>query len=149
MPALLAVATAWFAESDWAFTPLPGRNAIELAVKTDVGQWSFFCEARDDEARLIVYSLLPLVAPPERRAEVSELVSRVNFRLTLGNFELDLGDGEVRFRTSIDVSGDRLSGALVRNLVVANIDTMSRYLRPLLRVAQGYATVAEALADAG
>ena len=50
------------------------------------------------------------------------------FGLLIGNFEMDMSDGEVRFKTSIDVEGDRLSTALLRRLVDLNLEMMDKYL---------------------
>jgi hypothetical protein len=43
-----------------------------------------------------------------------------NYDMIIGNFELDLRDGEVRYKTSIDFEGDRLSFAYINNLVYTN-----------------------------
>lgn len=37
-------------------------------------------------------------------------------------------DGEVRYRTSIDVEGDRLFHALIKHLVYTNVTMMDEYL---------------------
>lgn len=48
---------------------------------------------------------------------VAELLMRLNYDLMTGSFQLDFEDGEICFRTSIDLEGDRLSTALVRQLM--------------------------------
>jgi hypothetical protein len=48
--------------------------------------------------------------------------------MTIGNFELDFNDGEIRYKTSIDVEGDHLSSALIKTLVYTNVSMMDQYL---------------------
>jgi len=48
--------------------------------------------------------------------------------MIIGNFELDFAEGEVAYKTSIDVEGDRLSFALIQQLVYANVTMMDKYL---------------------
>ena len=61
-----------------------------------------------------------------------------NYGLLVGNFEMNLDDGELRYKTSLDFEGlDELPLQLVRNLVAANVRTMERYLPGLAAVAEG------------
>jgi hypothetical protein len=57
--------------------------------------------------------------------------------MRVGNFELDYEDGEVRFKTSLDVENVELSHDLVSNHVYANVWTMDRYLPALFGVIYG------------
>jgi len=47
---------------------------------------------------------------------------------------MDLSDGEVRFKTSIDVDGDRFTSALLKQLVDVNLEMMDKYLPGMLAV---------------
>jgi hypothetical protein len=60
---------------------------------------------------------------------------------------MDWEAGEVRFKTSADVDGDRLSLALARQMVEANVVMMDRYLPGLQAVIAGRQTPAAALAE--
>ena len=102
-------------------------------------------QAREAEHQLLFYSVYPLNAPEERRAAVSELLTRANFGQFLGNFEMDWEDGEVRYKTSISVEDDRLTPALVKQVVEPNLRAMDRYLDAIRSVADGTAAPAEAL----
>ena len=65
----------------------------------------------------------------------------------MGNFEMDYSDGEIRFKTSIDVSGDRITFALLRQLIYTNVLTMDQYLPSIMAVIYGNATPEEAIAQ--
>ena len=53
---------------------------------------------------------------------------QLDYGMTIGNFELDYTDGEIRYKTSIDVEGDQLTSALIKNLVYTNVRMMDEYL---------------------
>jgi hypothetical protein len=79
--------------------------------------------------------------------EAGEFLHRANDGLTLGCFELDYGDGGMRFRVAIDVEGDALSEALCRNLVVSACFAMDDYLPGFQDVIHGRRSAAEAIRD--
>lgn len=91
------------------------------------GNWSAFAVAREEEDRFAVYSVLDVVVPRERLAEACELLTRANWGLAVGNWELDMDDGTLRCKTSIDVSGDRLSPALAARTIERNLEVTEAY----------------------
>ncbi|MBC7340390.1 MAG: YbjN domain-containing protein [Firmicutes bacterium] len=93
------------------------------------------------------YSVCPVNVPEGKRLAVAEYLTRANYGLVIGNFEMDFRDGEVRYKTSIDVEGAEIAPALVRNLVYANVITMDRYLPGLLGVIYGNLTPEQAIAQ--
>jgi len=46
-----------------------------------------------------------------KRGAVAEFINRANYGIIIGNFEMDFADGEIRYKTSIDVQGDKLTSA--------------------------------------
>jgi hypothetical protein len=116
------------------FSQVPGEPRFLLAISGDHAH--YVCHLRVDEERCFVlfYTLCPLVVPEAARPRMAEFVARANYGLPIGNFELDLRDGEVRFKTSIDVEDAQLTEALLRPLVYANTHTMDRYMPGIVEV---------------
>jgi hypothetical protein len=111
------------------------------------GRWRCRMFVDEEREQVACYSILPQLVPAGRRSAVTELITRVNVLLVLGNFELDLDRGELRYKTSIDVEGDRLTEALLTHLVRANIWTMDRYVPSVARVVRDGADPADAAAE--
>jgi hypothetical protein len=125
---LLSVIVNFLESRGWPHTQMPGRNVITFPFQGDNERWTVYAEAREEDWRVIFYSVVPFNVPKERRLPVAEFITRANYGLSIGNFELDLADGEVRFKTSIDVKGAQLTPKLVERAVVMNLHAMNTYL---------------------
>jgi len=89
--------------------------------------------------RLVLYVLFVPKAKKEHRAEVAEFVTRANYGMGDGNFEMDYDDGSVRFKIALDYTGEPLSALLVRNMIYDAMDTTEVYADALARVIAGKA----------
>lgn len=66
-----------------------------------------------------------------------EFVTRANFDLLIGNFEMDYDSGMVRYKASLDFSGMELTALLVRNLILSAIYCVETYSAALSTVMEG------------
>lgn len=120
---------------DWQETT--DDEVIRADVEGDNGMWACYVVAREEEQRCTVYSQAPWETPEEQRPAMAETITRINFGLPLGNFELDFADGEVRFKTSVDLNGETLNAELFEGLLDPNLSTMDAYLPALEAVRDG------------
>ncbi len=146
MSAILDKVVDFFEQDAWPFTRVEEWSAIRTGFKGESGEWICFARARKEEAQCLFYSVCPANVPEERRPAMAELLTRINYGLLIGNFEMDFADGEVRYKTSIDVEGDRLSVALVKNMVYANVLTMDWYLPAVMSVIYSDTSPSQAVA---
>ncbi len=58
---------------------------------------------------------------------MAQLLTRINYGLIIGNFEMDFSDGEVRYKTSADLRDVELIDGVFGRLVFANVRSMDRY----------------------
>jgi hypothetical protein len=117
---------------------------IVSPVAADAGSWTAYFELREDDEQVLVYSMIPERVPVDRRTSVAVFLTRANHGLPIGNFELDFDNGEVRYKTSLDVEGAALEEPLVDHLLLANIVTVGRYLPALKSVTSGADPIASA-----
>jgi hypothetical protein len=137
MNQILETVIAFLEEVDWAFERHGEQSMLRLDFEGKNGQWLCYARERAAENQFIFYSICPVKVPPERRLSMAELLTRLNFMLMIGNFDMDFGDGEVRYKTSIDVEGSYLTAASVHQLLSANVLIMDEYLPTLLAVIYG------------
>ena len=142
---IVEVAREFFDSQDWPFVQLEDE-LFQLAFAGENGRWRCYTRIRQAEDQLLFYSICPLAVPDDRRAAIAEFLTNVNYGAVIGNFELDWSDGEIRYKTSIDVEGDRLSVPLMENLVYANVMMMDRYLPGIVAVIEAEISVDEAIA---
>ncbi|MGE0599350.1 MAG: YbjN domain-containing protein [Dehalococcoidia bacterium] len=143
---MLAIAAAALEEREMDWQETSDDEVIRSDVPGENGVWACFIVGRQKDSRCTVYSQAPWETPENQRMAMAELITRINFGLPMGNFELDFGDGEVRFKTSIDVSGTHLSPELFDDLLEPNLATMDLYLPALEAVRDGRMTPEAAVA---
>ena len=125
-----------FLEVDgWNPQPLDGLSAYLCNFRGNNGALRVVAQVVIDREILIGYAILPVNVPEERRSAVAELLTRANYVLRLGNLEMDLGDGEVRFRSSLDFEGSNLTVDLIKGVVYAAASTMDRFVPAVHSVA--------------
>ena len=140
---LLDALRGFLAEDGWplAFEDEDER-ATAISVEGNNGRWLCVAQVLEERAVAIFSSVLPAFVPPERRAAVGEFLHRANAGLLLGGFQYDWDEGEIRYVTSLDLSGVDLAPLLVQHdleralkqIVYVNISTVDQYLPGLMGV---------------
>jgi len=98
------------------------------------------------ESRLILYLLVVGKPKPAMRREVIEFVTRANAGLVSGNYEYSHDENRVRFKTSLDFRGKKLSFILTENLWLHAFEAHAAYDEALHAVFRGDASAKEAIA---
>jgi hypothetical protein len=111
------------------------------------GEVTCFAQVRIDLEQFIFYVVMPVRAPAHMRLPVAEYITRANYGLRIGNFEMDFEDGEVRYKSSLDFEGVGLTPGLIRNTIYPAVQTMDRYLPGILSVIFGGKSAEEAIAS--
>jgi hypothetical protein len=139
--------TTFFDAAGWPYGQVEDETALHLEYEGESGTWTCYAVAREEEAQCLFYSVCPVPAS-ERKAEVAEYLTRANFGLVIGNFEMDWDSGTVRYKTSVGLAGADMSAALVEELVSANLITTERYLPGIVAVVQRGVPPEQALEEA-
>lgn len=118
---------AFLQEDQWRYEEIPGESAIRLSFTGQNARYDCFGRVNEAHEVFVFYSIIPVRVPETQRLLVAELLARINYGLNIGNFELDMNDGEIRYKTSIDVEGGDLTPRMVETLIAVNISTTDRY----------------------
>jgi hypothetical protein len=124
----------FFTDDEWYYMQLDNQPILQMGFQGRNGKWSCYAQVNSEQKLFFFYSVCPINVPEDKRSLIAEFITRANYGIKIGNFELDFNDGEVRYKTSIDVENDDLSPALISNHVYANIWTMDRYLPGIMSV---------------
>lgn len=130
---------------DWFFTQNDEEAFLRLFYEGKNGQWNCYAQALEQQNGFIFYSVYAQPVPEEQRPGMAELLTRINYGLILGNYEMDYADGEIRFKTSVMLETHELTPDLIKPVVFANLGSMDRYWPALTALLQGRAGPKEAL----
>jgi hypothetical protein len=134
-------------EDNWYPQQLEDSTICRVHFSGRNGELRCYAQVRDDLDQFVFYAVAPVKAPDHARNAVAEFITRANYGLRIGNFELDFSDGEVRYKSSLDYENAALTPALLRNAIYPAVQTMDRYLRGLLEVIYGGKAPAEAIKE--
>ena len=134
------------ARQGWIWHEAGDPPVLATEIVRPAGSWLLFIQVVEEPSLLAVYSVLPTPAPPERRPALAEFLTRANYGLSLGNFEMDLADGEIRAKVALAVGDGPLDDALVGRLIRASGRLVEIFLPGIEAVVDG-ADPAAALRD--
>ncbi len=117
----------FFKEDNWHYAQINGQSALRLAFEGKNGKYDCYAQAREQQKQFVFYSVCPIKSPEQKCGAVGEFISRANYGMIIGNFELNFDTGEVRYKTSIEIEED-FSSVLFRRLVYTNVTMMDEYL---------------------
>lgn len=129
-----------FVENQWPFAEVRDAPVLVSDLSGVWGRWKFYAQVAPEHDAILFYSICPLRVPEELRLEAAHFLTRANYGLATGNFELDFSDGEIRYKTVLDLDGE-LSSAAVKRAVRANGIAMETYLPGIGAVIAGTAAV--------
>lgn len=104
---------------------------------------------KENPQTMLFLTYLPMKVNEDKRAEVADYLTRANYGLHVGNFEMDMEDGEVRYKTT-GVTDEKTAPSLdvIRRLTYIGFSMFDRYIPSLLSIVYGEKTAQEAIAEA-
>jgi hypothetical protein len=142
-----ATLTQFLKDDGWYPQQLDEKTIHRVYFAGKNGELRCYAQVRVDLEQLLFYVIAPVKTPEPMFAHVAEYITRANYGLRIGNFEMDYTDGEVRYKSSFDFEGELLTPKLIKNAMYPAVHTMDLYLPGLLGVMYGNKTPAEAIRD--
>ena len=124
---LFDIVLDYFKSREWPYDQIEEQPTLHLSYSGENGDWDYFAYVNEENQQASFYSIYPEKTPEKMRTAMAELLTRINYGMPIGNFEMDMDDGEIRFKTSVDVTDDRLSFGLLTQLSESNLYLMDRY----------------------
>ncbi len=127
------IATAinkFLVEDDWHFTfdEKKGLFKFGLNLRGKLKNIRYLIDVKKEE--YIVYAISPIGADVDDKsmmAAMAEFMCRANYGLMNGNFELDMNDGEIRFKVFVPCNGIIPSNKWVQNSIYCPAGMFKRY----------------------
>ncbi len=134
-------------QDGWYPQELEGRTIYRVFFNGKNGELRCYAQIHHALEHFLFYAVAPVKAPLESRPAVAEFITRANYGMRIGNFEMDYSDGEVRFKSSLDFEGEILTHNWIRNAIYPAVQTLDRYLNGLMAVIYGGKAPADAIAE--
>jgi hypothetical protein len=142
-----ATLSEFLRDDGWHPQQLEDKTIFRVYFSGNNGDLRCYAQIRIDLEQFLFYVIAPIKAPEAMRHDVAEYITRANFGLRIGNFELDYSDGEVRYKSSLDFEAVELTPDLIKNAIYPAVQTMDFYLPGLLSVMYGNKTPEVAIAE--
>lgn len=141
------VIEGFFADEDWTYEYEEEKMVFRTGVNLDNKLKSTRIFIRVAEQGVSVLSTINMKADKECLQQVAEYLTRANYGLRDGNFELDFSDGEIRYKVFHSSIDGVPSKELIKNAVYIGLWMLERYGNGLLSVMFGMQTPAEAIEE--
>ena len=143
--------TDLFEQKGWKYTYDEQKEIFRAGFNIDskLKETSILVVPRDSFYK--VYATININADDSCRSAVAEFLTRANYGLNWGNFELDMNDGEIRYKVMVDCGDDcecLPSFSVFENSVIVAVQMIKKYGDELLAVMYGFKTPEQACKDA-
>jgi hypothetical protein len=134
-------------EDGWHPQQLDDQYIYRMGFSGQNGDLRCFAQVIVNLQQFLFYAVATVRVLEEVRPSIAEFITRANYGMRIGNFELDYSDGEIRYKSGLDFEGETLTPQLIRNTIYPAVMTMDRYLPGLLSVMYGGRTPFEAIEE--
>jgi len=133
---------------EWVYQEVEDKKIIHFGISANNGNIDCVADVRTDKKQFIFLSYCTVQAFQNKIQQVSELISRINYSLVIGDFELNYETGKIRFKTSLYYDDTfPIPVSLVENTIITNLYMMDKYVPGIMAVLYGSISPVEALAE--
>ena len=119
-----------------------GIFTIRMKLRCRLQSAQMMAIVREDSFSTI--TTLPLTADTDHRLAMAEYLTRANWGMRNGNFELNMNDGEIRYKTYVHVGQEKPDMAACRLATMLPFLMIDRFGDGLIDVLFGFKTPREA-----
>lgn len=135
-------------EDDWhfAFDEQGGSFKFGLTLKSKIKHIEYIVEVQEDE--FLVYAVSPIGADEDDEKmmkTMAEFICRANYGLKNGNFELDMRNGEIRYKSFVSCGGITPTPEMIKRSIYCPATMFEQYSDGIVDIILGNATAKSAI----
>ncbi|MGC8865790.1 MAG: YbjN domain-containing protein [Bacteroidales bacterium] len=116
----------------------PHQRVLRMGFTLENGRCDTIIDIRTGTNTVLIYCLLPIMVPANHRQRIAEFITRANYSIILGNFEMDFNDGEVRYKNAfIYDEYQEISDEAFLRYLFTSLHTLDIYLPGFMAVIYG------------
>ena len=108
----------------WHYTYYPPRkndnqqsHHLSLRMRNKQIDCGYLFRVQESNNLLAVYGILPFLIPESHQSAAMLLITQINYDMLIGNLEMDISDGEIRYKNAIDVEAVGIDDHIIEHLL--------------------------------
>lgn len=113
----------------------PVQTVLRLGIALENAKTDCVIDIRIQDKIVAVFTICPVSIPENGRKQIAEFITMANFGLILGCFEMDMNDGELRFKSSFLFEDEESQSEIVfKQHLFTSLSMMDRYFPGIMAV---------------
>ena len=129
----------WLDDGDWHYEFNAEKQWIKMGIslKSKIKSGTIFIGFKSDCYTVRLYA--PINGDKDNLGELTKYLTMANYGLINGNFELDVRDGEINYKTFVNCDGlESLPEAVIKDSIYIGCAMMDRYGDGIAALALGF-----------
>ena len=90
---------------------------LSLRMRNKKLDCGYLFRVQEHNNLLAVYGILPFLIPESHQSAAMLLITQINYDMLIGNLEMDINDGEIRYKNAIDVEAVGMDESTIEHLL--------------------------------
>ena len=90
---------------------------LSLRMRNKKLDCGYLFRVQEHNNLLAVYGILPFLIPESHQTAAMLLITQINYDMLIGNLEMDINDGEIRYKNAIDVEAVGMDENTIEHLL--------------------------------
>ena len=114
----------YFDDKDWPYNYYQPKirdsqksHYLSLRMRNKQLDCGYLFRVQEKNKLLAVYGILPFLIPESHQSAAMLLITQINYDMMIGNLEMDVDDGEIRYKNAIDIEAVGLDDDILEHLL--------------------------------
>lgn len=114
----------YFNDKQWHYTHYrPKTNDsqkshhLSLRMRHKQINYGYLFRVQEKNKLLAIYGILPFLIPESHQSAAMLLITQINYDMLVGNLEMDVNDGEIRYKNAIDIEAVGIDNEIIEHLL--------------------------------
>ena len=114
----------YFSKNQWHYTYYRPRSNdsqqshhLSLRIRHKKLNCGYLFRVQEKNKLLAVYGILPFLMPESHQSAAMLLITQLNYDMLIGNLEMDINDGEIRYKHALDFEMLGINDEIIEHLL--------------------------------
>lgn len=114
----------YFDRQEWQYSAYDAKaddtqqtTHLSLRMRHKDIECGYLFRIQETHGLLAVYGILPFTIPDSHKSAALMLLTQINYDMIIGNLEMDVSDGEIRYKNALDVEVMGISPQIIDHLL--------------------------------